>query len=110
MGRHSKKLQMQVEPYETPLVEDAACGAGLFAKPSNLKGRCDEVMAMIKLGEARCKGCGLCVMVCPKKLLKVGSNINGAGYRVVVIEDMEACTGCALCAEMCPDVVITVFK
>ncbi|MBK5099434.1 MAG: 4Fe-4S binding protein [Desulfobacteraceae bacterium] len=67
-------------------------------------------MAMIKLGEARCKGCELCVMVCPKKLLKAGSKINGAGYRVVVIEDMEACTGCALCAEMCPDVVITVFK
>ncbi len=28
MGRQSKKLQMQVEPREIPLVEDAACGAG----------------------------------------------------------------------------------
>jgi len=28
MRRHSKKLQMQVELCEIPLVEDAACGAG----------------------------------------------------------------------------------
>ncbi|HUU81160.1 MAG TPA: 4Fe-4S binding protein [Acidobacteriota bacterium] len=67
-------------------------------------------MAMIELREARCKGCGLCVMACPKQLLKVGTRLNGAGYPVAIIEDMEACTGCAFCAEMCPDLVITVFK
>ncbi|NQT56324.1 MAG: 4Fe-4S binding protein [Desulfobacteraceae bacterium] len=67
-------------------------------------------MAVIKFRERRCKGCGLCVMACPKQLIKTGSKINRSGYPVARIDDMEACTGCALCAEMCPDVVITVFK
>lgn len=67
-------------------------------------------MAMIKFRRERCKGCGLCVMACPKNLLIVSSKINRSGYPVARIDDMESCTGCALCAEMCPDVVITVFK
>jgi 2-oxoglutarate ferredoxin oxidoreductase subunit delta len=67
-------------------------------------------MAAIEFIEERCKGCGLCVIACPKELLKVSSHLNRAGYPVSTIEDMDACTGCALCAEMCPDVVITVFK
>ena len=67
-------------------------------------------MAEIKLETERCKGCGLCVVACPKKLLRVSSKINRAGYPVAEIDDMSTCTGCALCAEMCPDVVIAVFK
>jgi len=64
---------------------------------------------MVKIRQARCKGCGLCVISCPKQLLKVSPKINRAGYPVVQIDDVESCTGCALCAEMCPDVVISVF-
>ena len=69
-----------------------------------------EVMPEIKFREERCKGCGMCVRACPKKLIMVSSRINRSGYPVAEVFEMEACTGCALCAEMCPDVVITVFK
>lgn len=67
-------------------------------------------MALIKFREERCKGCGLCVLACPKNLLTVSTNINMQGYPVAHIDEMESCTGCKLCAEMCPDVVITVYK
>ena len=67
-------------------------------------------MAKIKFRKERCKGCGLCVIACPKSLLRVSSKINRVGYPVACIDDMDSCTGCDLCAEMCPDVVITVFK
>jgi 2-oxoglutarate ferredoxin oxidoreductase subunit delta len=67
-------------------------------------------MAMIKFRRERCKGCGLCVLACPKNLLMVSSKINRSGYPMAQIDNMKSCTGCALCAEMCPDVVITVFK
>ena len=57
-----------------------------------------------------CKGCNLCVDVCPKKILTLGSKTNAKGYTVVECTNMEACIGCAFCADMCPDVVITVYK
>ncbi len=60
--------------------------------------------------EERCKGCGLCVATCPRKLLVVGEKINNQGYHVAELIDSEKCNSCALCAEMCPDVVIEVWK
>ena len=73
-------------------------------------GRSVDDMARIEFREERCKGCGLCVMACPKKLISVDSRINRSGYHVARVDDMDGCTGCALCAEMCPDVVITVYR
>lgn len=69
-----------------------------------------NTMAKIKFRRERCKGCGLCVMACPKKILEISPKVNRMGYPVARVNGMEACTGCALCAEMCPDLVITVFK
>ena len=67
-------------------------------------------MSEIKFRKERCKGCGLCVMACPKKILRVSTKINRSGYPIAEIIDMGQCTGCTFCAEMCPDVVITVYK
>lgn len=58
-----------------------------------------------------CKGCGLCVISCPKKILAIASSeLNKKGYHPARITDQEKCIGCAMCATMCPDVVITVEK
>lgn len=67
-------------------------------------------MAKITIREERCKGCGLCVLSCPKKLLEISDKSNKNGYFVVKIDDMDACVGCASCAVMCPDCVITVER
>lgn len=67
-------------------------------------------MAKIEVAKERCKGCGLCIMNCPKKLIKIGSNMNAKGYFTAEQIDDQKCTGCALCAVMCPDVAITVYK
>ena len=58
----------------------------------------------------RCKGCELCVSVCPKKILALGTGTNVKGYRVAECVDQETCIGCASCAKMCPDSVISVYK
>lgn len=61
--------------------------------------------------EDACKGCGLCVNACPKKIIKLDtSRVNARGYYPAIINNMAACTGCAACAKMCPDSVITVMK
>lgn len=67
-------------------------------------------MPKIKINELRCKGCGLCTIACPRKLVILGDTPNSQGYTVALFSEPEKCIGCALCAEMCPDVAIMVFK
>lgn len=57
----------------------------------------------------RCKGCGLCIEVCPPRVLSLGG-LNRRGYRVAVLLDDARCTSCTACALICPDVAITVYK
>jgi 2-oxoglutarate ferredoxin oxidoreductase subunit delta len=59
----------------------------------------------------KCKGCMLCVDVCPKKILVLDKvSINKKGYNLIKVIDPGNCIGCAFCAIMCPDSVITVEK
>jgi 2-oxoglutarate ferredoxin oxidoreductase subunit delta len=58
-----------------------------------------------------CKGCGLCVDVCPKQVLALAEEqINKKGHHPVVAVNESACIGCAFCATMCPDCIIKVEK
>jgi 2-oxoglutarate ferredoxin oxidoreductase subunit delta len=58
----------------------------------------------------RCKGCELCVRVCPQACLALDTAVvNRLGYHPIRLTDARACTSCALCARVCPDVVFTVF-
>jgi len=63
----------------------------------------------------RCKGCGLCVAVCPKKGIALSKKSNKSGYFPAqpvpsVVEGVlnTNCTGCCFCALICPDVAIEV--
>lgn len=59
----------------------------------------------------RCKGCELCVAVCPKNILKLDEvYVNKKGYHPISITKQEECIGCANCAVMCPDGVINVYR
>jgi 2-oxoglutarate ferredoxin oxidoreductase subunit delta len=59
----------------------------------------------------RCKGCGLCVGICPKGILELDASIvNELGYHPIRLIDAAVCTSCALCARICPDAVFAVFS
>ena len=67
-------------------------------------------MAKAIVDADRCKGCGLCIAACPKKIMKPSEKINLKGYHPAALADEAKCVGCAFCAQMCPDSVITVTK
>jgi len=65
----------------------------------------------------RCKGCGLCVVVCPKNCIVISKQSNKTGYfpaqpvpSVVEGASSTDCTGCAMCAVICPEAIIEVHR
>ncbi|HEY3368384.1 MAG TPA: 4Fe-4S dicluster domain-containing protein [Symbiobacteriaceae bacterium] len=56
----------------------------------------------VEVNTTYCKGCEICVQMCPKDVLK----INDRDKAIVV--NLEACTGCLNCEIYCPDFAINV--
>ncbi|MFQ5824800.1 MAG: ferredoxin family protein [bacterium] len=57
-----------------------------------------------------CKGCLLCLEVCPPNVLKESQDLNKMGYHPVEYLG-EGCTGCGICFYICPEPgTIKVYK
>ena len=69
-----------------------------------------KIKGAIKVDVERCKGCNLCVVACPTKVLALAREVNGKGYNYAYMANPEACIGCANCGLVCPDSVIDVYK
>ncbi|HIQ03290.1 MAG TPA: 4Fe-4S dicluster domain-containing protein [Desulfurococcales archaeon] len=54
----------------------------------------------------RCKECGICIEICPRKVLRRGDKPNDRGFRPPIPVNEELCTGCKLCEMLCPDFAI----
>ena len=66
----------------------------------------------ILIEETLCKGCELCITVCPKDLISMASDrFTPKGYHPALLDDAGGeCTGCAICAVICPEAAITVYR
>lgn len=65
---------------------------------------------MVTINAEECKGCGLCVEVCPPSVLKISEALNRMGYHPAAYQGI-ACTGCGVCFYVCPEpAAITVYK
>jgi 2-oxoglutarate ferredoxin oxidoreductase subunit delta len=70
----------------------------------------------ITIDRELCKGCYLCVSVCPNHLIAVSDKLNQKGYYPAQFSKTNDdnkdgnCTGCATCAIICPDVAIEVYR
>jgi NAD-dependent dihydropyrimidine dehydrogenase PreA subunit len=64
----------------------------------------------VEINMELCKGCGLCVAACPKKILAASGKLNKHGYNYTVCKD-KGCIGCGICFYSCPEpAAVTVHK
>jgi 2-oxoglutarate ferredoxin oxidoreductase subunit delta len=59
-----------------------------------------------------CKGCGLCIAMCPQGLLSRSDELNRRGYRFAEYIG-EGCTACGICFHACPEpggITVTRFR
>lgn len=62
-----------------------------------------------------CKGCNICVYICPKKCYSKGADLSERGYFAAVVSSPESCYNhkregkliCELCTLSCPDQAIS---
>ena len=56
-----------------------------------------------------CKGCYICVGVCPRDVLSIDQTAWTGSFHPVVVVQPERCTVCRNCELLCPDLAIEVL-
>jgi len=75
-----------------------------------------EKKGRITVDREVCKGCYLCISVCPTQSIGISGELNQKGYYPAEFPNGSAsggenrCTGCTTCAIVCPDVAIEVYR
>ncbi len=67
-------------------------------------------MANIHMDKNCCKGCYICINICPKQVFKPSKKRNKYGTNMPMVFQEEACITCRMCERMCPDGAINVVK
>ena len=67
-------------------------------------------MANITIDKTCCKGCTICLPVCPKKIFVKSRQRNNYGTAMPGVNEPENCVVCRMCERMCPDGAIDVEK
>jgi len=65
--------------------------------------------ACIIIDREACKGCYLCIHVCPKKSIAAAKKLNEKGYYPAEPASDSECSGCESCMIVCPEMAIEVY-
>jgi len=61
------------------------------------------------VNETWCKGCRICVDLCPTGVLAMVEAPDRWEGAIVKVVKMDACNGCGICEVECPDFAITSY-
>ncbi|MEW6266206.1 MAG: 4Fe-4S dicluster domain-containing protein [Thermodesulfobacteriota bacterium] len=67
-------------------------------------------MTRIVFDPDSCKGCLICVAMCPKKVLALSGSRNVKGYLVPEAVRSRDCAGCRTCEKICPDMAVYLLE
>lgn len=67
-----------------------------------------SVLRKIVVSEELCKGCGICIALCPLKVLVKSDKLSPRGVYPPVSTGGNKCTGCRMCEYYCPDFAVYV--
>jgi indolepyruvate ferredoxin oxidoreductase beta subunit len=84
-------------------VESGLRPADEAARPAGERVAVGASTHRFEITEAWCKGCDICVKMCPERCLRL--NAHG----IAELANPAACTGCRLCEWLCPDFAIRVL-
>ena len=59
--------------------------------------------AHVRLDRERCRGCLLCLDICPNELFVRDSQPNAAGALPALMQYQDYCINCMKCVAICPD-------
>ncbi|MEO0252020.1 MAG: 4Fe-4S binding protein [candidate division WOR-3 bacterium] len=62
----------------------------------------------IEINQDWCKGCYICVKICPKQVFTISEKESFRGFKEVIPSYEDNCIGCLQCENMCPDFAIEV--
>ncbi|WP_202319210.1 4Fe-4S dicluster domain-containing protein [Archaeoglobus neptunius] len=62
----------------------------------------------IHVNRAFCKGCNICIEVCPTRVFEISKDLSERGVHYPVPENSDKCTICRRCEIMCPDFALSI--
>lgn len=65
-----------------------------------------KTKSRIEVDPELCKGCGVCVEMCPTQVLILASRRTRRGFHPPEQAAGKECRGCKLCEMTCPDLAI----
>jgi 2-oxoglutarate ferredoxin oxidoreductase subunit delta len=94
----------------TPQDSGAVDDSGMEQPAPGTRAVAHRTPLRIVINAVWCKGCYICVSVCPRDVLAIDQGAWTGSFHPVIVAQAERCTVCRNCELLCPDLAIEVLS